>query len=294
MTALPFIGFALIALAAIGFATFAVWRGAGKGRVLLAVAIALFLLGVGGGTYWMLGEPSLALREAQGLNTRDVRALIPFLIKRVRQAPTDGQGWAYLGRAYISSGDAEDAAKAYGHAVALARQAHASTATLESTYGQLLVAANNGAIGPDAEAAFAQALHLDPKDGAARFYLGQAHADRGDKQGALDLWQGLLAEVPENAPLHQMLVDRIALLTAQTLTPGGGAPDPRQMVAGLAARLKDNPDDSQGWQRLIRAYTVLGEPDKAKEALATARKTFAGHQDVLAELATEAVALKLE
>ena len=78
------------------------------------------------------------------------------------------------------------------------------------------------------------------------------------------------------------------LLTAQNLGSSGAAPDPRQMVASLAARLKDNPEDAQGWLRLIRAYTVLGEADKAKDALATARKTFAAQKDVAAALDDEA------
>src|SRR5579872_7512720 len=34
VTVLPYAGFALVALAAIGFATFAVWRGRSKGKVL--------------------------------------------------------------------------------------------------------------------------------------------------------------------------------------------------------------------------------------------------------------------
>jgi cytochrome c-type biogenesis protein CcmH len=40
----------------------------------------------------------------------------------------------------------------------------------------------------------------------------------------------------------------------------------RGMVERLAARLKDNPDDLEGWRRLARSYRVLGEIDKAKEA----------------------------
>jgi cytochrome c-type biogenesis protein CcmH len=40
------------------------------------------------------------------------------------------------------------------------------------------------------------------------------------------------------------------------------------MVARLAERLKQNPDDLEGWQRLARAYQVLGETDKAKDAQA--------------------------
>jgi cytochrome c-type biogenesis protein CcmH len=289
VTAAPYLIFAGLALAAIGFATFAIWRGQGKGRLLLALAIGLFLLGVGGGTYVMLGQPGLALRAAEGVRTRDVHALIPYLIARVRQAPGDQTAWTFLGRAYLTVNDADDAAKAYARAVFLARRAHASTAALESAYGISLVAAGNGSIGPEAEDAFAQTLKLNPKDIPARFYLGLARLGHGDKNGAADLWQSLLADIPANTPLHQMLVDRMAMLTAAS----GGAPDPRQMVASLAAELKDNPDNVEGWQRLVRAYTVLGEPDKAKEALATARKTFAKRPDVLTALNAEAKDLKL-
>jgi cytochrome c-type biogenesis protein CcmH len=42
------------------------------------------------------------------------------------------------------------------------------------------------------------------------------------------------------------------------------------MVEGLAERLKDEPDDADGWRRLARAYEVLGESEKAKDALAQA------------------------
>ncbi|HWC63416.1 MAG TPA: tetratricopeptide repeat protein [Rhizomicrobium sp.] len=288
---MPYIGFGLVALLAIGFATFALWRKPGKGRPLLAGAVALFLVGVGGGTYWMVGEPGIALRSARGLGTRDINGLIPFLIERVRKQPGDLEAWSYLGRAYMTAGDARDAANAFGRAVAVARRNGREDTALESAYGEALVEAT-GAVNDEALAAFTAVLARDPKDGAARFFLGQARAERGDKEGALSFWQPLLAEVPANAPLHQLLVDRIALLTAQGAAPGG-APDPRQMVAGLAARLKQNPDDAQGWERLIRAYSVLGQTDDARQALATARKTFANDKDVMAGLETEARELKL-
>ncbi len=41
-----------------------------------------------------------------------------------------------------------------------------------------------------------------------------------------------------------------------------------QMVEGLAARLEEQPDDLEGWQRLARSYEVLGEPKKAAGAKA--------------------------
>ena len=44
----------------------------------------------------------------------------------------------------------------------------------------------------------------------------------------------------------------------------------RGMVDQLAARLRQQPDDVEGWRRLARAYTVLGEHDKAADAEARA------------------------
>ena len=41
----------------------------------------------------------------------------------------------------------------------------------------------------------------------------------------------------------------------------------RGMVASLAERLEENPDDPEGWLRLARSYTVLGEPERATETL---------------------------
>jgi cytochrome c-type biogenesis protein CcmH len=289
--ALLVIGLIVVALLAVGFAILPVWRApALKGRFLLIGAIALLLLGVGGGTYWMLGQPYLAWRAAQGVETRDINGLIALLIKRVRQAPGDLQAWVYLGRAYMGAGDPADAAKADARAVALADRAGQPNAGLDSLYGEALVAAANGQVSDEAAAAFRAALKLNPKEPASRFFLGDSLAAHGDKQGALALWNGLLAEAPANSPLHQALVDRIAMVTAQS----GAAPDPKAMVAMLADRLKQNPDDAGGWRRLIRAYMVLGEKNEAQSALAAARKSFASQPQVLDGLAAEAKALKLE
>jgi cytochrome c-type biogenesis protein CcmH len=294
MTLVPYLGFAVLALAAIAFASFAMWRGGNrKARLLLGGAVALFLVGVGGGTYWMLGQPGLALRDAAGSNTHDVKALIPLLIERVRKYPGDEKAWVFLGRAYITVGDADDAAKAYARAITLTRLAHTPDPLLISTYGQLLVAQSGGAVGADAESAFTEVLRINPTDLAARYYLGQARAMRGDASGAIALWQSLLGDIPPSSKLHQALIDRIAMLTAQSLG-RGAAPDPTQMVASLAARLKQAPDDPAGWQRLIRAYTVLGQTSDAKAALATARHLFAKRQDVLQALTVEAGDLKLQ
>ena len=48
----------------------------------------------------------------------------------------------------------------------------------------------------------------------------------------------------------------------------------RGMVDGLAARLKDQPDDLEGWLMLIRSYAVLQDAEAARSALHEAKRTF--------------------
>ena len=55
----------------------------------------------------------------------------------------------------------------------------------------------------------------------------------------------------------------------------------RGMVARLANRLKENGSDVEGWQRLLRAYMVLGERDKANAAAADAKRALASDPDKL-------------
>ncbi|MDR3440206.1 c-type cytochrome biogenesis protein CcmI [Telmatospirillum sp.] len=46
----------------------------------------------------------------------------------------------------------------------------------------------------------------------------------------------------------------------------------KSMVEGLAARLAQNPDDADGWQRLARSYKAMGDLDQARSAAERAVK----------------------
>lgn len=298
MTLVPVIGFVIVALIAIAFAAVPLWRKApeklsGKNRAILLAAASLSILGIGGGTYVLLGRPHLAVREAQGLESREMSAMVPYLIKRVRENPNDPRAWRFLAQAYMSVNDVRDAARALAREIAIRGR---GDAVLNSAYGEALVLQNGGQVPPEAEEAFNDALKVDPRNTPARFYLGLAKAIRRDNAGAVALWESLLADTPSDAPLHQMLVDRLAMLRAQEVSQGGGngAPNPRAMVAMLAARLKADPNDALGWVRLMRAYSVLGETEKARQALADARKAFPDNPDAQTAFNTAAKALKLQ
>lgn len=66
------------------------------------------------------------------------------------------------------------------------------------------------------------------------------------------------------------------------------------MVARLAQRMAENGTDVDGWLRLIRAYSVLGERDKALTAVANARQALAGNNDNLRRIGKLAKELGLE
>jgi cytochrome c-type biogenesis protein CcmH len=66
------------------------------------------------------------------------------------------------------------------------------------------------------------------------------------------------------------------------------------MVARLAQRLADNGSDVDGWLRLIRAYSVLGQRDKALAAAVSARTALAGNSDNLRRIGDLAKELGLE
>jgi cytochrome c-type biogenesis protein CcmH len=62
-------------------------------------------------------------------------------------------------------------------------------------------------------------------------------------------------------------------------------PDMQQAVAGLAERMKNEPDDLEGWMLLGRAYKTMERFEPAREALANAYRLAPENPDVLVEYA---------
>ena len=161
----------------------------------------------------------------------------------------------------------------------------------QSSLGEALTLEADGTVTPAAVEAFNKALAAQPDDPRALYYLGLHEVQAGDSRAALKRWQALEAKSPPDAPFLPMLraeiarVARDAGVAANTAMPqpsreqqeamAAMAPEQRQqairgMVEGLAARLKDNPQDRGGWLRLANAWKVLGENAGAIDAYAKA------------------------
>ncbi|MGH6725094.1 MAG: tetratricopeptide repeat protein, partial [Pseudolabrys sp.] len=174
-----------------------------------------------------------------------------------------------------------------------------STAAHEADLGEALVFAANGVVTADAKAQFDRALKVDGENVMARFYLGVAADQDGRRADAEKIWRDLLAKAPPGAPWAAMVnhaLNHTAPQGGAARAPGASGepaagtaaappePDVNAMVARLADRLKQDGSDVAGWERLLRAYMVLGDRDKAHAAAADARRALASDPDKLRRL----------
>jgi cytochrome c-type biogenesis protein CcmH len=206
----------------------------------------------------------------------------------------------------------DDAVTAWRNTIRL----NGTSASREADYGEALVAAANGVVTAEAKAAFERSLALDKQDVMARFYMGMAADQDGRRADADAIWRDLIASAPPGAPWVEVVRRAMTRTTtaepataATTPAPGPSAADLAvaagmseqdrnamidTMVARLADRLKENANDIDAWQRLLRAYMVLGERDKAQAAAGNARRAFASDPDKLRQIDETIKSLGLE
>lgn len=260
-------------------------RGQGFSRTgrLVASAAVLAVPLASWGIYAAIGSPSL---PAQPLSARleknpaenTVFELVARAERHLEANPEDGRGWEVIAPIYQRLGRHEDAATAYGNAIRLT----GSTAARELGLGEALTAASGGAIPAEARAAFERALALEPRNPKARFLVAAGLAHEGRNAEAAAGFRALLDDLPDASPWRPTVAQAVADLEGRQ-EPGpadadaeaaGLIPDKEradmigEMVAGLDERLRSNPDDPEGWQRLVRSYTVLNRADDAADALA--------------------------
>ena len=231
--------------------------------------------------------------------------LIAQLEAKLKERPDDARGLELLARTTARVGRYTDSWRAYGRLIVL--DPEAAPADLYAGMAEAMVMATGGYVSPEAEEAVDIALEKDSTAARARHFKALALAQRGETEAALDRWVALLKDAPTDAPWRELVAERarqsadeLGVDLPETLVPPGPTaaqraaaeemlPEDRQamiegMVTGLAERLKDDPDDLEGWLRLIRAYRVMGRPDDARAAQTTALETFAENADATRQL----------
>jgi cytochrome c-type biogenesis protein CcmH len=269
----------------------------GRGRKTLAAAAALAVLTlVPLGLYIALGAPNIPGEPAFARVTtpkghESIASLVSQVEARLAASPNDGLGWEVIAPVYARLGRFDDAVKARKQALRL----NGATARREADLGEAETAAANGVVTAEARAAFEQAVALDPKEAKARYFLGLAAEQDGRNGDAAALWRSMLAEAPNGAPwigLVRQALGRVSGEAVANNEPSAGdilaaadmSTDARRdmihsMVARLADRLRTNGADVEGWLRLVRAYVVLGDRDKAKQAATEAKRALGERPD---------------
>ena len=144
-------------------------------------------------------------------------------------------------------------------------------------------------------------LEENPREFNGWLRLIRAYAvskQQGKAQAALDRALNVFAKAP--FPRQQLIaLGRELGLASATGTTAGRSPTAEQveaaqelsseeqtsmiegMVASLASRLEDEPNDTEGWIRLARSYEVLKRPTDMRDALARAAGLNPDNVDIL-------------
>ncbi len=266
---------------------------------LLVPALSTFI-------YLCLGSPKspdqpIAGRSAEiaaakaGANKsqNEAAAALQKAISSTEQTPQNVEAWLLLAQAAGAVNDSETEIRALRTAIEITE----SEPSIVAMLAEALSRAADGQITVPARALIKAVLEANPYEPRAMFLAGLAKFQDGDNKSAIRLWQNLLAKSHPDAPWISTVRDNIKsaaeagnipLDPSDNLQPTGpdamalaGAAamtkdEQNEMIAGMVQRLHDRlveePNDTDGWMRLARAYNVLGQAENALDALANGAK----------------------
>lgn len=280
-------------------------------RIATVLAIPAIALGV----YLNIGRPDLpaqplAQRLDNAVGNKDMVAMVRQVEKHLEENPKDAQGWQVLGPIYLRMNRPNDAVNAYRQVVALNGPKPENLINLAET----MVIAKQGLVEANAMRLFEAALAQQPGNMKARFFIALAKSQEGKTQDAVAMWQSMLDEGPATAPWREAVerqmreagatprrsvlpkgpaLSREQVKDAQEMAPEDRTAMIRGMVERLDSRLADDGSDLDGWLRLIRARMVLGERDKALEALNRASAAMKDNEQAMTTLGETRKALGL-
>jgi cytochrome c-type biogenesis protein CcmH len=172
-----------------------------------------------------ISESDGELRTPAGLPSVD--EMIQRLAARLMRNPKDTEGWRTLGWSYLNIGRFQEAADAYARAIELGPD----IAELRGDRIEALVAAADGIVTSEAKTAIEDTLKLDPKNVQARFFLGLAEEQQGDKASAVAEWTELLMD-DSDEPWAADLKKRISELRRNIGIDGSRPAEPKSVIVG--------------------------------------------------------------
>ena len=243
---------------------------------LLVVAVAA---GLSFGLYMLIGHPQWPdqpykqrLRQWTHQATQDpdsvpdeVRAVVLRQGVNDPKMAKDPAFWRFLGRTDMLAGNNYAGMKDYKTALRLAPQ----TFNAWSELGEAVTLVAGDQVAPEARHDFDEALKRDPYDSRAHYYLGRDDVANGRFDSARAHFTAAMTQMDADDPSRVVLQTELKGVDTAQATDAAAKQRIGGMVALLAGQLKADPDNADGWARLLRSYDVLG--DNARHAAALAQ-----------------------
>ncbi len=265
-----------------------------------AAAAGVAITAAAGLLYGLYGRPDLPdqplykrtaeLAQKQAETKAEIEALDTAFDAAQNAAakhPDDITSWLQLALAAARTGNSRVEIDALQNALSLSNDA----ADIKAMIAEALSRAAGGQVTIPARQLINEILQVEPNEPRALFLWGLAAYQDEAYQLAIDRWAYLYQLSAPNAPWRERLEDSIRQAADDGGLPAPDLPEKTKastsqgeadlsqisaaeqqamiegMVAGLAARLEDIPDDREGWLRLARSYKVLGRSDEQINAL---------------------------
>ena len=259
--------------------------------VALPIAAVTFYLSFGSP---QLGDFPLSSRTRVADANQPLDNLVAQVEAHLEKNPTDGRGWNVLAPVLARLGRYDEAVRAYRNSITY----NGDSAERRSDLGEALMGSAGGVVTAESKAEFERARAQNPDEPKANYFLGLAAEQDGRQADAAAIWRTLLEKAPADAPWRpvvQAALVRVGgpnmpALSNDTMTAAKDMSEAdrgamiRGMVDRLATRLKQDGNDVEGWLRLVRAYMVMGDREKAVSALSDARKAVASDAERLRQL----------
>jgi cytochrome c-type biogenesis protein CcmH len=184
---------------------------AGSRQPRLAALLALALIVPTFGLYWLAGLPEAASPEVRAMREpASLEELIERVRIRLRDSPTDIEGWQMLGRAELARGNPQPAREAFDKALLLAP----NNAQIKVDLADAIAQTQGAVLEGRPIALIREALASEPRNPKGLALAGAYEVRQGNTAAALANWKTLLTVLPPDTDQARQIVGLVADLEA--------------------------------------------------------------------------------
>lgn len=209
-------------------------------------------------------------------------ALVAVQTRYARACANIPAYWLFTGRLDMVAGHYYEGAKAFEKAQTLSPQ----TFSAWSEMGEALTSVAGGTVNAEAQGDFYKALAINAHDARAHYYLGRMTLEAGNYAAARQHFTEALAALAPDDGRRTVIGEQ---LRAVDVAEKGEAarraqmlPRVKPMIEALEAKLKADPENPDGWARLLRSYDVIGDAEARTRAVAAMQAHYRDRTQIAA------------